>query len=741
MSFTNQSSKKITVAAGGTTFPYDFLIYNSSHLGVYIDGVLQTTGFTVDGVGNATGGNVTFSVAPTAGKIITCNLEVPFTQELDYSSVTKFPASSHEIGLDLNTMLSKRVNEVNSRTIKFPLDALSTEDPTLPNATQRKGNYLFFDATNGNPVVAAAVTPGVLAVSAFIQTLLDDSTAAIARTTLDAQQKNVIPTGAAPLDSPAFTGSPSFPSNTTGVTQAPGDNTTKYATDAFVQQEIVIRPRIPVRQTVLTGSVDANGLANWLVNGTGLTVDYNATATPVVIAAANGYDDSGEVDQTCRLTTNQTNKFGAMSANVTNFLYADQLTRASITGGNSPIPPQYSDVYDRTQNALLHFDGADAATSTLDEYGNTWTLVANAQLDTAFQKFGTASLLLDGTGDYAECVPSLPFTFTQQGYGWTIEGYYRYNALPGAATTMNLWNFGQSATNFGILLGLNNTTGTLKLSLSLSSNGTSADIASLSLGTSTTWATGTQYHIALVYDPIQGKYFLYKDGVLDNTITSALQVCQIIKARLGETIDATLGQHNGWIDEVRLSPCVRFPNGTTFTPAGSAYTVEGHWFSISEMKMYEATSGSGSAGTNPGFTNRATRVFCGEALASAASMTSTTAYAYRGRYTSIDTAVPAAGTRVAFNANLGFMVMPSAIAAGVRNYTSESNYSPGMTKTWESAQAGFAMPVAMTSESRTVLSVTPNSVTTINLINRLTGASAAGTAANWKFFLSVTRGW
>lgn len=51
---------------------------------------------------------------------------------------------------------------------------------------------------------------------------------------------------------------------------------------------------------------------------------------------------------------------------------------------------------------LCGFNGTDGATAFTDEstYARTATFVANAQLDTAQSKFGTASLLLDGTGDH-----------------------------------------------------------------------------------------------------------------------------------------------------------------------------------------------------------------------------------------------------------------------------------------------------------------------------------------------------
>jgi hypothetical protein len=49
---------------------------------------------------------------------------------------------------------------------------------------------------------------------------------------------------------------------------------------------------------------------------------------------------------------------------------------------------------------LVHFNGVDGATAYTAESGQILTFAADAQLDTAQKMFGTASLLLDGTGDY-----------------------------------------------------------------------------------------------------------------------------------------------------------------------------------------------------------------------------------------------------------------------------------------------------------------------------------------------------
>lgn len=537
----------------------------------------------------------------------------------------------------------------------------------------------------------------------------------------------------------------SLASSIVGATQATGDSTTKLSTTAFTQQEIVDKatnnyPRIPVRQTVLTGSVDTNGQSNWLVSGTGLQIDYNATTTPVVLAHANGFDTTGGVDALTRLTSNQTNQFGALPANIVSFIQADRSSSSAISGSNTRIPPQYGEIFDQTQAALLHFDGTDAATTTTDDYGNTWTFVANAQLDTAQKQFGSASLLLDGTGDYAEWVPSLPARFAHQGYGWTMECWVRFNVLPTTTQHMTIINAGQSATTFGVLLSLFNNAGTTKLELSLSSNGTSADIVSLGVGTNTTWATGTWYHFAVVFDPIQGKYYLYRDGAQDLSVTSAVPICQIIKVRLGEQLDAAAVQHNGWIDEFRISNCVRYPNGTTFTPSASAFSVEGLFFSIPEMKMIEVTSASSSAGINPGFTNRPTRLIVGEAEAGAASITTTRSYAYQGRYNSPDTAIPGAGTRTSFQTNLGFIPKTTNIPL-LRNYTADLNYTPGMITIPSNGHGTYVAAVGMSFESRVLASWVTGATGTSTVENRTTGANAGITNTSWKMFTNIKREW
>jgi len=193
VSFTTEDSKLILLGDGvETVFPYNFLIYDDAHLAVYLDGVLQSTGYAVDGVGDALGGDVTFDTAPAADVVVTLNLEVPFTQELSYTQGGKFPSASHEKGLDLNTMLCRRLNEVDSRALLVPQGGDSTEDLELPSQTARANKYLAFDG-DGNPV-ATAGTENAFVVSTFMETVLDDSNGSeMAETLIDSATAETAP--------------------------------------------------------------------------------------------------------------------------------------------------------------------------------------------------------------------------------------------------------------------------------------------------------------------------------------------------------------------------------------------------------------------------------------------------------------------------------------------------------------------------------------------------------------------
>jgi hypothetical protein len=405
----------------------------------------------------------------------------------------------------------------------------------------------------------------------------------------------------------------------------------------------LIAARNMPKQTALFGNVDANGYANFLTTGSGLRPGLLATSVELALSYANGLAENVE-----QITADVTDILGSnLPASNTSFVY-------KTLGGayaSTLVPPQYGYAFDRTKGALLNFDGVDGSTSMIDAFGNTWTAGGNAQIDTAQSKFGGSSLLLDGTGDYITSS-----SYTSHGDGsWEVSMWFRINALPGVGTNAMLFQSSSAVPGRAQLI-LANTAGTTRLVLALDSGANTNDIGSPN-GTNTTWALNQWNKVRFVFDALAGTYkaFLSLNGAAETTDishASAVRIGATTTWRVGGDNSGAAG-FNGWIDAFYFLPCVT--NAAAETPSVSAPTITSHpvhWFSIPEMKMYEVTSASVSAGTNPGMTQR-NRLFLGEADTSGAAVTAARTYALRGKYKSALTAMPAVATTTVFNANLG----------------------------------------------------------------------------------------
>ena len=110
-------------ANGATTvFAYQFKILSSEHLSVYVDDVLTTSGFTIDGVGAANGGNVTFTTAPANASEILLIREVPAERtDYDYQSSGDFISGTVNNDIDQHWMFSQQLlSYLENRALMFP---------------------------------------------------------------------------------------------------------------------------------------------------------------------------------------------------------------------------------------------------------------------------------------------------------------------------------------------------------------------------------------------------------------------------------------------------------------------------------------------------------------------------------------------------------------------------------------------------------------------------------------------
>jgi len=219
-------------------------------------------------------------------------------------------------------------------------------------------------------------------------------------------------------------------------------------------------------------------------------------------------------------------------------------------------------VDDSYTKSLLHFDGSDASTTFTDESGKTWTAYGNAQIDTAQSKFGGASGLFDGTGDYITSPDSADLYFDGD---FTIDFWVRFNSLPSSGAYMSFYAQRVDGNN-QLFFGINNTSGTYKGRFYNQTGGTlTIDLFENLSGTT---STNTWYHIAIIRSGNDFK--LFKDGVqCGSTLTDSSPVTDF-GASVYVGVFGSSFYLNGWVDEFRISKGVARWTAN-FTPPTAAY--------------------------------------------------------------------------------------------------------------------------------------------------------------------------
>jgi len=157
MTISSTNVKNSYSGNGSTTaFAYTFKIFANTDLQVIIRSSTGTetvktltTHYTVSGVGDASGGNVTFTSGntPASGETVVIRRAVPQTQAIDYIANDPFPAESHEEGLDRATMTTQQVQEELDRAIKLSRTNTITSTEFTTSATDRANKVLSFDSS------------------------------------------------------------------------------------------------------------------------------------------------------------------------------------------------------------------------------------------------------------------------------------------------------------------------------------------------------------------------------------------------------------------------------------------------------------------------------------------------------------------------------------------------------------------------------------------------------------------
>lgn len=153
--------------------------------------LVENTNYTVSG-GSTTGAVGTVNLAggsspygaPAVGTTLLIRRVLPLVQEADFLNNDIYDAEVSETALDKLTMIAQQINETSRRGLNIPAVETATDALTvLP--FDRASQYLAFDA-NKEMIASPGPAGDNVPVSTFMATVLDDTSAADARTTLGA---------------------------------------------------------------------------------------------------------------------------------------------------------------------------------------------------------------------------------------------------------------------------------------------------------------------------------------------------------------------------------------------------------------------------------------------------------------------------------------------------------------------------------------------------------------------------
>lgn len=135
------------------SFPYNFLLLDEDDLTVYLDDAeADPSTYTISGIGTVSGGNVTFTVAPAAGVIVSRVREMLLSRLVDYQDAGDFLADTVDADFDRIWMALQDSNARFGRSLHVGLgDASTYDDLEIPSIAARSNLFLGFDAS-GRPV-------------------------------------------------------------------------------------------------------------------------------------------------------------------------------------------------------------------------------------------------------------------------------------------------------------------------------------------------------------------------------------------------------------------------------------------------------------------------------------------------------------------------------------------------------------------------------------------------------------
>jgi len=226
--------------------------------------------------------------------------------------------------------------------------------------------------------------------------------------------------------------------------------------------------------------------------------------------------------------------------------------------------------------SLLHMNGADASVVFTDgAFGgtHTWTTYGNAQIDTAQSKFGEASGLFDGAGDYIDTPDSTDWTMGNGNF--TVDSWFRPASLTANVCLICQCDSFGNATSHSFYIF--RTASTVLGKVYYGDTGITASSA-------TVLEINTWNHVALVRNG--ANLTIYLNGVAGGTIGNI--GTETINDSANKLTVGRIGEYdgyyfNGWIDELRISKGIARWTAN-FTPETGEYGPDYPTVSLRKIK-------------------------------------------------------------------------------------------------------------------------------------------------------------
>lgn len=169
MSVPNQPTIFVYTGNGvTTTFAYGFYLLSLDDIVVVVNDVVQTSGFTVNGVGSQSGGAVIFDTAPADGVSIQLLREVAVERLTDYQRNGDLRASTLNTDFDRLWMALQDNRRDKLSSLRYPV--FENLDGELPGKGTRAGGLLGFDPSGLHMIypVTASIGAGDMRVDTFV---------------------------------------------------------------------------------------------------------------------------------------------------------------------------------------------------------------------------------------------------------------------------------------------------------------------------------------------------------------------------------------------------------------------------------------------------------------------------------------------------------------------------------------------------------------------------------------------